>query len=110
MNKTEFTKGELFNLNDKIEYSNGAIVSKSIVKSAQGNISLFAFDKGESLSEHTAPFEALIQVVDGVAEIIIDGTSHVLYQGHSIILPAHIPHALKARKRFKMLLTMIKNS
>ena len=108
MHKKEINKGQLFSVRESIEYNKDAIVSKMVLKNSKGNVSLFAFDKGEELSEHTAPFDALVQVVDGVAEVIIDGVSHVLYEGHSIIMPANIPHALKARKKFKMLLTMIR--
>ena len=108
MQKKEINKGQLFSFAESIEYNKDAIVSKTILKNSKGNVSLFAFDKGEELSEHTAPFDALVQVVDGVAEVIIDGVSHVLYEGHSIIMPANIPHGLKARKKFKMVLTMIR--
>jgi quercetin dioxygenase-like cupin family protein len=84
-------------------------VSKTIVKKPAGNITLFAFDKGEGLAEHSSPHEALVQLLDGKAEIIIGGTPHNLKAGQNIILPANIPHALKATERFKMMLTMIKN-
>ena len=99
-----------FDFNSSIEYSDGSIVSKKINTSKGGNISLFAFDKGEELSEHTAPFDALVQVIDGSASVLIDGISYQLEKGKSIIMPANIPHALKAKDRFKMILTMIKNS
>jgi len=91
-----------------IEYAPGAVVSKTIIKNPSGNITLFAFDKGEGLSEHSAPFDALVQLLDGKAEITIGGTPHHLQSGESIILPANIPHALKATAKFKMMLTMIK--
>ena len=78
-------------------------------KSITGNISLFAFDKGEGLSEHTTPFDAVVMVVDGKTEITIDGTAHLLETGDSIIMPANIPHALKAVEKFKMVLTMIRS-
>lgn len=93
----------------EIAYSEKAIVSKKIIASKGGNISLFAFDKDESLSEHTAPFDALVQVLDGEVKITIGGVEYDLSKGHSIIMPANIPHALLATRRFKMLLTMIKN-
>ena len=108
MKKETFIQGKTFGFADSIEYSEAAIVSKTIIKNTQGNVSLFAFDKGEELSEHTAPFDALVQIVDGVAEIILDGQTSVLEENESIIMPAHVPHALKARERFKMVLTMIK--
>ncbi len=94
---------------ESIEYADGSVVSKTIVKKPAGNISLFAFDKGEGLAEHSSPHEALVQLLDGKAEIIIGTTSYNLQAGQSIILPADIPHSLKANEKFKMMLTMIKN-
>ncbi len=108
MNTKEFEKDKVFRFDNEVEYSNGAIVSKNVLKRDTGNISLFAFDKGEGLSEHTAPFDALVQVVDGKAEIIVGGKKHLLEKGDSIIMPANIPHALKAKEKYKMVLTMIK--
>lgn len=93
-----------------IEYQKDAVVSKEILKTPSGTITLFAFDKGQGLSEHTAPFEALVQIIDGEAEITISGEKHNVFTGESIHMPANIPHALKAEKRFKMLLTMLKPS
>ncbi|MFV0505997.1 MAG: cupin domain-containing protein [Bacteroidales bacterium] len=93
---------------DNIEYSDGSVVSKQIIKSKVGNVTLFAFDAGEGLSEHAAPFDALVQVVDGEAEIIIGGERHTIGVNEAILMPANISHALKANKRFKMILTMIK--
>lgn len=104
----EFPKGQKFNFIKEVEYSNGGIVSKNVLKRPTGNISLFAFDKGEGLSEHTAPFDAVVQVIEGKATIIIGGTPHQLVAGETIIMPANIPHALQAEERFKMVLTMIK--
>jgi quercetin dioxygenase-like cupin family protein len=106
---TEFEKGKVFVFSNSVEYSDGGIVSKSVLKKETGNISLFSFDKGEALSEHTAPFDALIQVVDGKGEITIGGKPFLLAQGHCIIMPANIPHSVKAVERFKMVLTMIKS-
>jgi quercetin dioxygenase-like cupin family protein len=106
----EFEKSKTFIYNESIEYSEGAIVSKTVLKKETGNISLFAFSKGEALSEHTAPFDALIQVVDGKGEIVIGGESHILESGQSIIMPANITHAVKAVEKFKMVLTMIKSN
>ncbi len=108
MEKKEFEKGKVFRFDTEVEYADGAIVSKNVLKRDTGNISLFAFDKGEGLSEHTTPFDALVQVVDGKAEIIIGGEKHLLERGDSIIMPANIPHALKAVDKYKMVLTMIK--
>ncbi|MFA5833350.1 MAG: cupin domain-containing protein [Bacteroidota bacterium] len=95
-------------MNKSIEYSPNAIVSKMVIKKPTGQITLFAFDAGEELSEHTSPFEALVQIIDGSAEISIAERSFSLHTGESIILPANVPHAVKAAVRFKMLLTMIK--
>jgi quercetin dioxygenase-like cupin family protein len=106
----EFDKGKKFSFNTQIEYADRAIVSKHILKKESGNISLFAFDKGEGLSEHTAPFDALVSVISGKAEVIIDGESHHLVEDEAIIMPANIPHALKATEKFKMVLCMIKSS
>ena len=108
MENKEFEKDKVFSFDSEINYSDGAVVSKNVLKRDTGNISLFAFDKGEGLSEHTAPFDALVQVVDGRAEITIAGKNHLLGAGDSIIMPAGIPHALRAVERFKMVLTMIR--
>ena len=108
MEKQEFSKAKKFSLAESITYADGAIVSKVLLKNDQGNLTLFAFDKGEMLSEHTAPFDAMVQLLDGKAEIIIDKKSHILVVGESIIMPANITHALTALEKFKMLLTMIK--
>jgi len=110
MASNEFEKSKVFSFNDSVEYSDGGIVSKTVIKKQTGNISLFSFAKGEALSEHTAPFDAMIQVVDGRGEIIIGGKSFFLETGQSIIMPANITHAVKAVERFKMVLTMIKSS
>jgi quercetin dioxygenase-like cupin family protein len=110
MSLNEFKRAEIFSFRDSIEYSDGGIVSKTVLKKETGNISLFSFDKGEALSEHTAPFDAMIQVVDGRGEILIDGKSFFLEEGQSIIMPANIRHAVKAVEKFKMVLTMIKSN
>lgn len=94
---------------ESIEYSVGSVVSKTIVKKPAGNITLFAFDKGEGLAEHSSPHEALVQLLDGKAEITIGEIPYNLQSGQSIILPANIPHSLKANEKFKMMLTMIKS-
>jgi quercetin dioxygenase-like cupin family protein len=86
----------------------GAIVSRQILKAEAGNVTLFAFDAGQELSEHTAPFDALVHLLDGAAEVSISGALFSLRAGEAIILPAGQPHALKATERFKMLLTMIR--
>jgi quercetin dioxygenase-like cupin family protein len=93
---------------DLVTYQDGAVVSRTVVKQQTGTVTAFAFDAGQELSEHTAPFDALVQVVDGEAEIIIAGERHRLGRGDMIIMPAGKPHAVKAPARFKMLLTMIR--
>lgn len=92
-----------------VNYQDGAIVSREIVRNATGNVTLFAFDEGQGLSEHTAPFDALVQVVEGDAEIIISGKPHRVQCGEMILMPAGEPHAVKALQRFKMILTMIRS-
>ena len=100
---------EIFIAADRIDYADHSVVSKTIIKKPTGNITLFAFDKGEGLAEHSTPHEALVQVLDGKVEIAIGGIRNNLQAGQYIILPANIPHALKAIEKFKMMLTMIKN-
>ena len=106
---SDIKTSEKFNLEESVSYSGGSVVSKTIVKKDTGNLTLFAFDQGQGLSEHTAPFDAMVQVLDGRAEITIDKKPHILTAGESIIMPANIPHALKAVEKFKMLLIMIKS-
>jgi quercetin dioxygenase-like cupin family protein len=96
-------------LADMAEYQDGAIVSKTIIEKNTGTVTLFAFDQGQGLSEHTAPFDAMVQVLDGEVEISISGNPYHLAKGEMIIMPANEPHALKAVKRFKMLLTLIRS-
>lgn len=110
MSTNEFAKSEIFSFNESVEYSDGGIVSKTVLKKQTGNISLFSFAKGEALSEHTAPFDAMITVVDGKGEVIIGGKPFILESGESIIMPANITHAVNAVEKFKMVLTMIKSS
>ncbi len=98
-----------FAIKNTINYAEGAIVSKTIIKKPAGTITLFAFDVGEELSEHATPYDALVQVYDGEAQITIGGIPHTVSKSQSIIMPANIPHAVKAKERFKMMLTMIKN-
>jgi quercetin dioxygenase-like cupin family protein len=92
-----------------VDYQGGAVVSRTIIERAGGTTTLFAFDKGQGLSEHTTPFDALVQVIDGEAVVIISGQSIPLKAGEAIIMPANQPHALQAVARFKMLLVMIKD-
>ncbi|ODS89593.1 MAG: cupin [Chryseobacterium sp. SCN 40-13] len=103
-----FDKKTAFSLADAIDYAGGGVVSKQVTKNKGGNITLFSFDKEQGLSEHTTPFDAFVQILDGETEINIGGEIFHLTRGQSIIMPANIPHSLKATERFKMLLTMIK--
>lgn len=103
-----FTKGSVLDLSALIDYSEGGVISKQILKSNAGNITLFSFDKGQGLSEHTAPFDAMVQILDGEAEIKIGGKPVIVKKNESIIMPANVAHALSATERFKMLLTMIR--
>ncbi len=97
------------NLDNLIAYQKDSVVSKTIIGKKTGTVTLFAFDQGQGLSEHTAPFEAIVFMVDGEAEITVAGNPHLVKKGEMIILPANIPHALQALSPFKMLLTMIKS-
>ena len=90
-------------------YQDGAVVSREIIRKPTGNVTMFAFDEDQGLSEHTAPFDALAQIVEGVAEITIAGQPHQVRSGELILMPAGQPHALKAIERFKMILTMIRS-
>ena len=103
----EYTK-EGLSLDDLVSYQDGSIVSRTVINKTAGTITLFAFDRDQSLSEHTAPFDALVQVLDGSAEIAISGKPYVLKKGEMIIMPANRPHALRALEKFKMMLVMIK--
>ncbi len=94
--------------NSIIEYQSGSVVSKTLIKKKSGTLTVFAFDKGEALSEHTAPFDAFVTVLDGKVEIKIGDDYFILEKEEMILLPANIPHALKAIERFKMMLVMIK--
>ena len=102
------SKSVILDLAALVAYQTGAVVSRQVTKAAGGNVTLFAFDEGQELSEHTAPFDALVHVLDGEAEIRISGQLYQLKAGEGIIMPADAPHALLARNKFKMLLTMIK--
>jgi quercetin dioxygenase-like cupin family protein len=106
---TKLLTAGVVNPSDLLSYQDGAVVSRALVKKKTGTVTLFAFDAGEGLSEHAAPFDALVYLIDGEAEIIISGASHHLKTGEMILMPANEPHALKATKRFKMILTMIKS-
>ncbi len=97
------------NLVELVAYQEASVVSKTLLEKETGTVTLFAFDKGQGLSEHTAPFDAMVCVLDGVAEITIAGRRVTVRQGEMLIMPANQPHALKAVERFKMILTMIKS-
>ncbi|PKP04347.1 MAG: cupin domain-containing protein [Bacteroidetes bacterium HGW-Bacteroidetes-9] len=108
MESNKFNNRKAFIFNNEIEYSDGGIVSMRVLEKSTGNVSLFAFDKGQKLSEHTAPFDAMIQIVEGEAEILIGGEPNKMKEGDVIIMPANIPHSVNSITEFKMVLTMIK--
>jgi len=105
--RTEDLKGKVLEPKDLIAYQDGSVVSRMLVYKPQGTITIFAFDEGEGLSEHTAPYDAIATIIDGEATITIAGTEFHLVAGQMIIMPAGIPHAVIAVQRFKMMLTMI---
>jgi quercetin dioxygenase-like cupin family protein len=110
--KEQSRKGELLaqaaRLVDLVDYQKGSVVSRTIIDRKAGTVTLFAFDEGEGLSEHTAPFDALVYLVDGEAEVVISGKPVLLKEGEMVVMPANKPHALRAVKKFKMVLTMIR--
>ena len=106
---TKFTPAQAVNPGALVEYQTGSVVSREILKKPAGRVTLFAFDADEGLSEHTSPFDALAQVLEGEAEITIAGKPNQVRQGELILMPANQPHALKALRRFKMLLIMIRS-
>jgi quercetin dioxygenase-like cupin family protein len=101
-------KGNAFHLANSVDYSDDSVVSKTLLKKTTGNITLFAFDAGQGLSEHTAPFDAVVYILDGQARITIGGQPRSVGEGEMLIMPANISHALHAEERFKMLLVMIR--
>ncbi|NLX65519.1 MAG: cupin domain-containing protein [Bacteroidales bacterium] len=103
-----YEKSTVIALEKSIDYASGGVVSKQVTKNKAGNITIFSFDKEQGLTEHTANYDAFVQILDGEAEIRIGGEPHLLKRGDSIIMPANVPHALTAVERFKMLLTMIR--
>lgn len=100
-------KSEILKIASLAEYQTGAVVSRQVTIAGGGNVTLFAFDEGQELSEHTSPYDALVHVLDGDALIIISGKPYLLKAGEGIIMPANEPHAVKAQNKLKMLLTMI---
>ena len=105
---SNFNHSTIINFKKDIEYASNSVLSKRVLEQKTGNITLFSFDKGQKLSEHSAPFDAIVQVMEGQVEITIDKKPYILKEGETIIMPANIPHALLAVEKFKMLLTMIK--
>jgi len=100
---------QVLKLKDMVEYQDNSIVSRTVIDRETGTITLFAFDKGQGLSEHTAPFDAMVYVVEGEVEVKISGKPYYLEEGDMIVMPANEPHALKALSKFKMLLVMIRD-
>ena len=107
--KSEDLTGKVMDLSGMVEYHAGSIVSRTIIDKPTGTLTLFAFEKGQGLSEHTAPFDAMVYILDGEAEVKISGKLLHLKQGEMVIMPANEPHALRAVIRFKMMLAMIKS-
>jgi len=109
MEHPDFEKSKAFIIVEIIEYVPGSVVSKTIIKKSTGNVSAEAFDEGEALAEKISPFDTFVQIIDGKAEIVIDGTSNLLDTGQSIIIPAHRSNIIRATERFKMISTVIKS-
>ena len=109
MNATDVEKSKMLIIVEIIEYLSHSVASKTIIHKTTGNISVVAVDKGEGLSEKISPFDSFVQIVDGKAEIVIDGKPNLLKTGESIIIPAHKPNTIKANERFKMISTIIKS-
>jgi quercetin dioxygenase-like cupin family protein len=101
--------GKVMDVAGSVNYQEGSVVSKTLVNKKTGTVTLFAFDKGQGLSEHTAPYDAMVQVVDGTADITVSGKAHRVSKGEMIIMPGGEPHALFAAEPFKMLLIMIRS-
>lgn len=108
INKKDELLGKALKLKDLAAYQEHSVVSREIIGKASGTMTIFAFDQGEGLSEHTAPFDAAVYILEGEAEIRIEGEPHVVKEGEMIIMPANKPHALKAVTRYKMLLVLIR--
>ena len=106
--QTDDLAGTVFELSDLVDYQTGAIVSRTLIDDEGGSVTVFAFDEGQNLSEHTAPHDALLQVFDGTAAVTLDGERHELEDGESILMPADVPHAVDAVTSFKMALSMIR--
>jgi quercetin dioxygenase-like cupin family protein len=106
--KREELKGKVIQLKELVSYADGAVASRMIISRKAGNITIFSFDENEGLSEHTAPFDAVVTILEGECEVWVAGQTFLMKSGETIIFPANIPHALSAITRFKMILTMIK--
>jgi quercetin dioxygenase-like cupin family protein len=106
--ETSTIRGQKGKLADLVSYQDDAIVSRALVKGETGSVTVFAFDRGQELSEHTVPFDALVYVLDGEAEIRISQTLHRVRAGEAIVMPSNQPHSVKAVQRFKMMLSMVK--
>ena len=104
----EELKGRVLEIKDLVAYQEGTIASRMIINKKVGSITIFSFDKDEGLSEHTAPYDAVVTILDGECEVWVGGTTHQMTAGQTIIFPANVPHALSAITRFKMMLTMIR--
>ncbi|MEI8352502.1 MAG: cupin domain-containing protein [bacterium] len=108
MSNLDEHKGKAIELATGVDYAAGSVVSKTILDKKTGTLTLFAFDRGQGLSEHTSPYDATVQILDGTAELTVGGTPHEVKTGQLFIMPANVPHSLKAVERFKMLLIMIR--
>ena len=104
----KFEKGKVFVASELVDYTEGGVVSKELVHSNAGSVTLFSFDAGQGLSQHTAPFDAFIQVVDGEMVLNVEGSDHRIKAGESFIIPSGALHSVKAEQRFKMIITMIR--
>ena len=105
----DVVKGQVIDLADHVQYAEGSVVSKTLMNKETGTLTLFAFDAGQGLSEHTTPFDAVVEVIDGQAEITIGGNTVAVKKGQMVVMPADVPHALDAKEKFKMLLIMIRS-
>jgi quercetin dioxygenase-like cupin family protein len=108
--QTGLPAGETVELVALVAYQEGAVVSRTLVKKSGGTVTVFAFDAGQALSEHTAPFDAIVQVLDGDVELVIGGKKVAAHTGQTVLLPAGVPHAVNALTKFKMLLTMVRET
>jgi quercetin dioxygenase-like cupin family protein len=109
MSTLESLEGKAVDMNELVSYQDGAVVSRTLIDRKVGTITLFSFAAGQGLSEHTVPYDAFVQIIDGIAEVTIAGKVHQVSAGEFIIMPANIPHSLKAVEKFKMMLVMIRS-